>query len=82
MKVSIRRVGNSKGMIVPSAILAQVGLEDEAELTVEDGALVVRPPKKSPRAGWSEASKSIAEAGDDALVLPDFPNEMDDRLKW
>lgn len=82
MKISIRRVGNSKGMIIPSAVLAQVGLEDEAELSVENGALVVRPPKKNPRQGWEEASRAIAEAGDDRLVLPDFPNEADHQLKW
>lgn len=82
MKISIRRVGNSKGIIIPAAVLDQVGLEDEADMTVENGALVVRPPQKNPRQGWDEASRSIAEAGDDVLVLPNFPNEEDSQLTW
>lgn len=82
MKVVIRSIGNSKGMIIPAAILAQVGLTDEAELIVEDGQLVVRPPARRPRTGWAEASKAIADAGDDGLVMPGFSNALDEDLKW
>lgn len=30
-----------------------------------------------PRVGWDRASQEIAPAGDDVLVLPEFPNEFD-----
>ena len=46
MKIAIRRIGNSKWMIIPTVILNQIGLEHEAELSVKDGALVIRPLKK------------------------------------
>jgi antitoxin MazE len=55
---------------------------DEAEMRVEGDALVLRRPKASPRTGWAEASKKLAAVGDDALVLPEFANEGDARLKW
>ena len=42
----IRPMGNSQGVIIPKLVLAQVGLEDEAEMTVERGALVLRKPAK------------------------------------
>jgi hypothetical protein len=35
------------------------------------------PTKRKPRAGWAEAFQEIAEAGDDALVWPEFPNQED-----
>lgn len=38
--------------------------------------------KDHPRAGWAEDAKRIAEAGDDALVWPEFANEGDDELTW
>jgi antitoxin MazE len=82
MRITIRRIGNSKGMIIPTAMLAQLGLDKEAEITVEDGALVIRPPAKRPREGWAEASVSLAAAGDDALVLPEFSNSEDGALSW
>jgi antitoxin MazE len=63
-------------------LLQQVGLVDQAEMRVEGDALVLRRPKAAPRAGWAEASKKLAAAGDDALALPEFANEGDGELKW
>ena len=37
LTVTIRRIGNSQGIDIPKPLLAQVGLEGEAEMTVEDG---------------------------------------------
>ena len=82
MLTTIRRLGNSHGILIPKPLLQQVGLVDQAEMRVEGDALVLRRPKAAPRAGWAEASKKLAAAGDDALALPDFPNEGDAELKW
>ena len=82
MRITIRRVGNSKGIIIPTTMLAQVGLDTEADVSVEDGALVVRAPTRLARRGWAEACKALAEAGDDALVLPNFANGVDAELAW
>lgn len=82
MKIAIRRMGNSQGVIIPKPVLAQVGLETEAILSIEKGAIVLRKPPVSSREGWAEASKRIASAGDDALVWPEFGNEADKDLKW
>ena len=80
--VSIRHIGNSQGIVIPKPILAQLGLNGEAEMTVEGGALVLRPPSRLARTGWAEAAKKIAEAGDDSLVLGEFGNEADKDLTW
>ena len=53
----IRPVGNSQGVIIPKLMLAQVGLEDEAEMTFERGALVLRKPAKPARSGCADFSK-------------------------
>jgi antitoxin MazE len=82
MLTTIRRMGNSQGVLIPKPLLQQIGLEDKAEMRVEGDALVLRRPKAAPRAGWAEASMRVAAAGDDALVLPDFSNEEDADLKW
>ena len=82
MITNIRRMGNSKGVLIPKPLLQQLGLENQAEMRVEGDALVLRRPKSAPRAGWAEASRRIAAAGEDALVLPEFANEGDADLKW
>lgn len=82
MKTVIRRMGNSQGILIPKPLLAQVGLDGEADLRVENGALVLRKPQRKTRRGWAEASKSLAEAGADQLVWPEFANRSDAKLKW
>jgi antitoxin MazE len=82
MKTAIRKMGNSQGVIIPKPLLAQAGIEGEVEMVVEKGAIVLRRLEKQRRAGWAEASREIAGAGDDKLVWPEFPNEEDSELKW
>ena len=82
--VSIRRIGNSRGVVIPKPVLAQLGLDGKAgaEMTIEDGALVLRRPATPARAGWAEAARRIAEAGDDELVMGEFGNAGDSELAW
>jgi antitoxin MazE len=82
MLTTIRRLGNSQGILIPKPLLQQVGLVDQAEMLVEGDALVLRKPKAAVRIGWAEASKELAACGDDALVLPEFANEADSELTW
>ncbi len=82
MKTTIRRMGNSQGVIIPKPLLAQVGLSDEAELSVENNSIVLRKPTRAVRDGWAQASQRVAAAGDDAPVLQDFANDGDAGLQW
>ncbi len=82
MKATIHRIGNSHGVIIPKPFLAEIGLSTEVDMTLEQDSIVLRKPRIAVRAGWAEASKAIAEAGDDALVWPDFANADDADLRW
>ncbi|BDE06832.1 hypothetical protein WPS_21080 [Vulcanimicrobium alpinum] len=82
MRTTLKRVGNSQGVIIPKPLLAQVGLERDVDIDVEDGAIVLRKPTRRPREGWASASRAIADANDDALVWPEFGNAGDSELTW
>ena len=82
MQVAIRTMGNSRGVLIPKPILEQTGLLDAADLQVKNGVIEIRPLKRNPRQGWAADSQRIAQAGDDALVLPEFANADDKDLKW
>ena len=82
MKVVIRRIGNSRGVVIPKPLLIEAGLEAEAEMIVEEGALVLRRPAAPPRAGWAEAARALAARNDDALVLGEFDNAEDVNSTW
>jgi antitoxin MazE len=84
MRAAIRRMGNSSGVIIPKPILAQIGAQvgDDLDLSVDKGRLVLAPDRRHPRAGWADAARRLAEAGDDALVWPEFGNAGDADLQW
>jgi antitoxin MazE len=82
MLTTIRRLGNSQGILIPKPLLRQVGLVDQAEMLVEGDSLVLRRPKAEPRKGWAAAAERVAAVGDDGLVLPAFANDNDSELEW
>src|SRR5713101_1935923 len=84
MRAPVRKMGNSSGVILPKPILTQLGVEagDDLDLSLDEGRIMLVPAKRHPRAGWADAAKRIAEAGDDALVWPGFGNASDADLKW
>ena len=54
MKVSIVPIGNSRGFRLPKAVLEECQFKDAAELTVENGRVVLTPIR-APREGWAAA---------------------------
>ncbi|MEM5332097.1 AbrB/MazE/SpoVT family DNA-binding domain-containing protein [Paraburkholderia sp. JHI2823] len=82
MKTTIRRMGNSQGVLIPKPFLTQLGLENEVEMEVENDAIVLRRPRQKAREGWADASKALAESGDDSLVMGEFANADDAELSW
>ena len=80
MRASIIRIGNSRGLRIPRALLEACGIRDIVELTVENGSLVVRPAHLV-RAGWAEAAHAMAERGEDYLLDPETPTTFDE-TEW
>jgi antitoxin MazE len=82
MQVSIRKMGNSQGILIPKPILKQLGLVDVADLQVNGDVIEIRPLKRKQREGWAKDSQRVATAGDDALVWPELGNDGDAELVW
>lgn len=51
MKTHLRRVGNSKGVLLPATLLAESGIGSSVELTVEPGRIVIASATPI-RNGW------------------------------
>ena len=79
MQINIRKIGNSKGVIIPKPMLTQVGLDDQsvADVIVKNGAIILRRSSKAVRAGWGEAAKAVNAVDGDVLVLGEFANAED-----
>ena len=67
---------------MPKPIISQLDLGSDVDMEVEDGAIVLRKPRRHVREGWAEDSKRLHELGEDKLVWPEFSNPGDADLKW
>lgn len=83
MHVHIRRIGNSQGVLLPRPLLQQVGIENEVDLQVVDGAIVLRPAKPEPRADWDNLfQKAIAEGHEPEKDLFGHITNDFDQTEW
>ena len=80
MKTNIIKIGNSQGIILPSTLLRQLNLSfrSTVQIEIDNGVIIIKP---DPRQGWAEAAKQMNAAGDDELLMDDFPNEFD-KEEW
>jgi antitoxin MazE len=78
MKTEIVPIGNSRGVRIPKALLAETGLKETVEITVRPEGLLISPARK-PRAGWSER---FAAAGPAPLLIPDGISNDWDASEW
>jgi antitoxin MazE len=92
MQTSLRKIGNSAGVVLPKLFLASIGAQtgDVVDVTLEDGRIVIAAidaaPKKHPREGWAEEARAMAEAGlteeeREWLEAP-LSIEADAKLEW
>ncbi len=75
MRTHLRKIGNSRGIIIPAALLETCELGEEVNLRVEGRTLVVEA-LKIPRKNWFTGYM----AEEDADEWQSFP--VDDNSEW
>ena len=81
-RTRIVRIGNSRGLRLPKALIEQAELSDEVELHAEPGRLIVQAVREA-RVGWADAARRMHDAGDDRLLDETTPTRFDDEdWKW
>lgn len=85
MQTSLRKMGNSVGMIVPKALLREIGLSAGAPMDVRvEGGQVIATPIRHVREGWAEDAERLAAAGptEEEADWLGFGNDGDAELTW
>jgi antitoxin MazE len=80
MKTRLVRIGNSRGVRLPKAVIAQAGLTEEVELGVRDGAVVIARTT-SARSGWADAARQMFQREEDRLLDAPIPTRFDEK-EW
>lgn len=81
MKTRIIRIGNSRGIRIPKAVLEQANLQDEVELQIQGDQIVIRGASV-PRWGWEARFREMAQQGDDILLDELSSSSSWDEQEW
>ena len=61
MRTSLRKVGNSRGVLIPAAFLAACEIGTEIEMH-QEGRRIIIEPIDSPRQGWFKGYQAEKDA--------------------
>ncbi len=69
MHIQLRKIGNSRGVILPGALIAACGLESEVDVRIEGRKIVIEAVGK-PRAHWFDSFVAEPEEADVWDAIP------------
>ena len=82
MRVSLVRIGNSRGIRIPKVVLDELKFAGEVELEIRGGKLILSRARRR-REGWERAFAAMAKRGDDRLVHGEQPRASSwDKDEW
>ncbi|MFA7280408.1 MAG: hypothetical protein WC100_09950 [Sterolibacterium sp.] len=61
MRTTIRKIGNSRGVLIPAALLAECGIADEIDLRLEGTKIVIERLQPA-RLGWYDGYRVEKDA--------------------
>ena len=52
MKTAIRKIGNSKGVLIPAALIASCNIQGEVTMHIENNRIIIEATDSTPRKNW------------------------------
>ena len=74
----------NKGILIPNHFLTKAGLDNHSvlDITIENGAIILRKPFQSIRTGWREAAQELNSLEADIFLLEELENLQDEDWVW
>ena len=82
MRTVVIKIGNSKGIRIPKAILEECQIENEVDLRLDHNKLVIVPFRLKPRDGWDKQFKTMSVNKEDKLILPNSLDSPAQEWEW
>ena len=79
MQTVIRKLGNSKGLIIPASFLANLGIKESVEMQLKDQSIIITAINKNPRDGWYNNYQQDKEDDD---AWQDFQSLASEEEDW
>jgi len=77
MEVSVIKIGNSKGLIIPQKMLKALGTQNKVMIETREGGLFISPIDET-RIGWAESFKNATSEQEPSKDLfEEIENDFD-----
>ena len=80
MKARLVKIGNSRGVRLPKALIEQAALSEEVDLGIRNCTIIISRADY-PRAGWAEAVAALRATGADGLLAEGDATRFD-KTDW
>ena len=67
MKTKVIKIGNSRGIRIPKAVIEQSGIKNEVELEIDGDKIIIKSLPEN-RNNWDRAFQKMKENHDDILL--------------
>lgn len=74
MRTALRKIGNSRGVLIPALLLEECGISGEIELHQENGRIIIEPIRPA-RQGWFDHYDEQRDADAWKEMSPDSDSE-------
>jgi antitoxin MazE len=83
MVQSIRKIGNSNGVLIPKNMLLSCGISDQVDMQVMGDVIVIKSASQKPRENWNLAFENAinSEKGSEDTIFEEFENDFD-KTEW
>jgi antitoxin MazE len=81
MLAKLIKIGNSKGIRIPSVLLKKFNIDEQVLLEVKGNTIIIKPVPK-PRTGWDEAMQTMHRNGEDRLLIDNIIDAEMENWEW
>ncbi|MDE2981502.1 MAG: AbrB/MazE/SpoVT family DNA-binding domain-containing protein [Gemmatimonadota bacterium] len=78
MRTRLIRIGNSRGIRIPKALIESACLDVSLRMRIVDTGLLIERIEDDPKAGWAEAARQLAGRYEGGLLDDPTPTGFDE----
>lgn len=81
MLINLIKIGNSKGILIPSYVIKECNIKDKIELEISENMIIMRAVEK-PRADWDSGFQRMHKNKDDEPIIDEAIDIDSGEWEW
>jgi antitoxin MazE len=82
MVINVVRIGNSRGIRLPKALLETIHADKQLDVEIEENKIILKPVHVQSRQNWVKEFKDMHKKGEDKLLIKDLLDDETGGWEW